>query len=55
MYSYLKSSIHKQKLRYITVSNFNKSMIIYQSYIGLMTRQLRKRIKEHVPKSVRNN
>ena len=43
------------------VSNFNKSMIIYQyscfctaSYIGLTTRQLRKRIKEHVPKSVDN-
>ena len=36
-------------------------MIIYQysccctaSYIGLTTRQLRKRIKEHVPKSVDN-
>ena len=43
------------------VSNFNKSMIIYQysccctaSYIGLTTRQLRKRIKEHVPISVDN-
>ena len=44
------------------VSNFNKSMIIYQysccctaSYIGLTTRQLRKRIKEHVPKRVENS
>ena len=43
------------------VSNFNKSIIIYQysccctaSYIGFTTRQLRKRIKEHVPKSVDN-
>ena len=43
------------------VSNFNKSMIVYQysccctaSYIGLMTRQLRKRIIEHVSKSVDN-
>ena len=41
------------------VSNFNKSMMIYQfsccgtsSYTGLTTRQLRKRIKEHVSKSV---
>jgi len=41
------------------VSIFNKSMIIYQysccctaSYIGLTTRQFRKRIKEHIPKSV---
>ena len=38
------------------VSNFNKNMIIYQysccctaSYIGLTTRQLRKKIKVHVP------
>ena len=43
------------------VSNLNKSMVIYQysccckaSYIGLTTRHLRKRIKEHVPKSVEN-
>ena len=43
------------------VSNFNKSMIKYQysccctaSYIGLTTRQLRKRIKEHVQKCVDN-
>ena len=43
------------------VSNFNKSMIIYQyscsctaSYIGLTTRQPRKRIKDYVPKSVEN-
>ena len=41
------------------VSNFNKCMIIYQysccctaSYIGFPARQLRKRIKEHVPKIV---
>ena len=44
------------------VSNLNNSIvIIYQysccctaSYIGLMTRHLRKRIKEHVPKNVEN-
>ena len=43
------------------VSNLNKSMVIYQysccctaSYIGLTTRHLSKRIKEHVPKSVEN-
>ena len=43
------------------ISNLNKSMVIYQfscfckaSYIGLTTRQLRKRIKEHIPKSVGN-
>ena len=42
-------------------SNLNKSMVIYQysccckaSYIGFTTRQLRKRIKEHAPKSVEN-
>ena len=41
------------------ISIFNKSMVIYQynccctaSYIGLTTRQLRKRIKEHIPKSL---
>ena len=43
------------------VSNLNKSMIKYQysccctaSYIEITTRQLKKRIKEHVPKSVDN-
>ena len=43
------------------ISNLNKNMVIYQfsccckaSYIGLTKRQLRKRIKEHVPKSVDN-
>ena len=42
------------------ISIFNKSMIIYQysccctaSYIGLTTRQLRKRIKEHILKNCR--
>ena len=41
------------------MSNFKKSIIIYQysccctaNYIGLTTRQLRKTIKEHVPKNV---
>ena len=43
------------------VSKLNKSMVIYQysccctaSYIGLKTRHLRKRIKEHIPKCVEN-
>ena len=43
------------------ISNLNKCMVIYQysccckaSYVGLTTRHLRKRIKEHVPKSVEN-
>ena len=41
------------------ISPLNKSMVIYQfscfckaSYIGLTSRQLAKRIKEHIPKSV---
>ena len=41
------------------ISNLNKSMVIYQfsscwkaSYVGLTTRHLRERIKQHVPKSV---
>ena len=43
------------------ISITNKSMVIYQysccckaSYIGLTIRHLRKRIKDHVPKSVEN-
>ena len=43
------------------VSIFNKSIIIYQysccytaSYIGLKTKQLRKRIKEHIPKCIKS-
>ena len=43
------------------LSNLNKLMIIYQyscsctaSYIGLTARQLRKTIREHLPKSVDN-
>ena len=43
------------------VSNLNKSIVIYkysccctESYIGLTTTHLKKRIKEHVPKSVEN-
>ena len=43
------------------IPKFDKSMVIYQykcycdsSYIGLTSRQLKKRIKEHVPKCVQN-
>ena len=43
------------------ISNLNKSIIVYEfsccckaSYIKLTTRHIRKRIKEHVPKSVEN-
>ena len=43
------------------IPKFDKSMVIYQykcycdsSYIGLTSRQLKKRIKEHVPKCVRD-
>ena len=43
------------------ISKLNNSMVIYQysccctaSYIGLTTRHLRKRIKEHIPKCVEN-